>query len=67
MNRLVDKLSIWINPLANPDGSYRADWGTSLLNATRYTAEGIDLNRDFPAPGLGEADDTTGRPWKTGT
>jgi hypothetical protein len=61
VNRLVDKLSIWINPLANPDGSYAADWGTSLLNASRYTVEGIDLNRNFPAPGLGEADDTTGR------
>lgn len=61
VTRLVENLSIRINPLANPDGSYMADWGTSLLNASRYTAEGIDLNRNFPAPGLGEADDTTGR------
>lgn len=61
VTRLVDSLSIWINPLANPDGSYAADGGLSLTNAIRTTAGGIDLNRDFPDPGTGEADDTTGR------
>lgn len=61
ITRLVDSLSIWINPLANPDGSYSADNGLSLENASRYTVKGTDLNRDFPDPATGEPDDTTGR------
>jgi Zinc carboxypeptidase/Secretion system C-terminal sorting domain len=58
---LVDKLQIWINPLANPDGAYSADQNLSLQHAVRLTADGTDLNRNFPDPGVGEADDTTGR------
>jgi len=61
VKRLVDNLSIWINPMANPDGSYSADGNASLTHSTRYNTDGIDLNRNFPAPGLGETDDTTGR------
>ena len=62
---LVDKLEIWINPLANPDGSYSRDNNLSLKRATRTTVKGIDLNRDFPIPFGGEADDTTGRAKET--
>ncbi len=58
---LVDTLSIWINPLANPDGSFSADSGQSLKNSVRTTVKGIDLNRNFPDPGRGQPDDTTGR------
>ena len=57
---LVDNLAIWINPLANPDGSYSADENSSLKNATRETVKGIDLNRNFPVPGESTYDDTTG-------
>ncbi|MCK5136521.1 MAG: T9SS type A sorting domain-containing protein [Bacteroidales bacterium] len=58
---LVDSLSIWINPLANPDGSYSQDNNLSLKNSTRRNADGIDLNRDFPDPSKAESGDTTGR------
>jgi hypothetical protein len=61
ITRLVDQLSIRINPVANPDGSYSADNGRSLTHASRYNADGIDLNRNFPAPITGQPDDSTGR------
>ena len=50
IKNLVDNLRIWINPLANPDGTYgKTD---SLLPVpTRRNAHGVDLNRDFPDPG----------------
>ncbi len=62
LTRLVDSLAIWINPLANPDGSYSADHNLSLEHSTRFTVKGFDLNRSFPDPGNAEANDTTGRP-----
>jgi hypothetical protein len=61
VKRLVDNLSIWINPLSNPDGTYYPDNDTTVVNSVRRTSEGVDLNRDFPDPSAGEADDTTGR------
>ncbi len=61
ITRVVDELAIWINPLANPDGSYSNDNNLSLENAVRLTIDGIDLNRNFPDPAKAEADDTTGR------
>lgn len=46
---LVDNIELWINPLANPDGTYSG--GDSTVNgATRFNANNIDLNRDFPDP-----------------
>ncbi len=44
---LVDSLEIWINPLANPDGTYH-NGDNSVAGATRYNAQGIDLNRNYP-------------------
>lgn len=38
---LVDKTEIWIMPLMNPDGN---------AAHSRYNANGVDLNRDFPDP-----------------
>ena len=61
ISRLVDHLQIWINPLANPDGSFSNDNNLSLEHARRTNIEGTDLNRNFPNPGTGEVDDTTGR------
>ncbi len=47
VRRLVDSVEIWINPLANPDGTYfRSD--NSVIGATRFNARQTDLNRDFP-------------------
>lgn len=53
---LVDELDIWINPLANPDGTYAAGNHT-IWGATRGNANGIDLNRNFPDPRVGENPD----------
>jgi len=59
--RLIDSLEIWINPLANPDGTYRdPDLGSdrdSIFNPTRINANGTDINRSFPAPFTNEQPD----------
>jgi hypothetical protein len=62
---LVDHLEIWINPLANPDGSYSADNNLSLQHSFRYNINEVDLNRDFPIPNKGQANDPTGRARET--
>jgi hypothetical protein len=48
VKNLIDNLEIWINPLANPDGTYRT--GNTISSPTRYNAFGYDLNRNFPDP-----------------
>ena len=49
VTNLVNNVEIWINPLANPDGTYHG--GNSTVNgATRYNYNGYDLNRNFPDP-----------------
>lgn len=45
---IVDNAVIWINPLANPDGTYFLS-DLSPDGATRFNANHVDLNRDFPA------------------
>lgn len=45
---MVNNLEIWINPLANPDGTYTS--GNTITYPTRANAEGKDLNRNFPDP-----------------
>ncbi len=45
---LLDNLEVWINPLANPDGTYRT--GNTITTPTRFNANGYDLNRNFPDP-----------------
>jgi hypothetical protein len=52
VKRLVDSIEIWINPLANPDGTYHGG-NSSVSGATRYNANFIDLNRNFPDPNDG--------------
>ncbi len=48
IKNMVNNLEIWINPLANPDGTYRT--GNTISSPTRYNANGADLNRNFPDP-----------------
>jgi hypothetical protein len=52
--QLIDSLEIWINPLANPDGTYTGFdlMGTrdTILFPTRVNSVGTDLNRSFPGP-----------------
>jgi hypothetical protein len=48
VENLIDNLEIWINPLANPDGTYGA--GNTISSPVRFNANGYDLNRNFPDP-----------------
>lgn len=55
-SRLVDGLEIWVNPLANPDGTYFRGDGTvngAIRGYTRANGSygGVDPNRNFPLPG----------------
>ena len=64
ITRLVDSLEIWINPLANPDGTYRSGDHT-VYGARRYNDNGVDLNRNFPDPAEGDHPD--GNSWQPET
>jgi hypothetical protein len=55
ITNLVDEVEIWIMPLMNPDGYDRNP-------RTRYNAQGLDLNRNFPEGAYGEPNDPAGRP-----
>lgn len=61
---LIDSVDIWINPLANPDGTYAAG-NTSVYGATRFNANNIDLNRNYPDPEDGQHPD--GYSWQPET
>jgi len=56
IRKLVDSLEIWINPLANPDGTYFLS-DSSVSGATRFNANQVDLNRNFPDPAEGDHPD----------
>jgi hypothetical protein len=56
IKNLVDKIDIWINPLANPDGAYQGGNG-SVYGATRFNAFGVDLNRNYADPDDGQHPD----------
>ena len=64
LTRLVNELDIYINPNANPDGTY-AGGNQSVGGATRFNANGADLNRNFPDPEDGPHPD--GRSWQPET
>lgn len=49
---LVNGAELWFCPMTNPDG---------MTNGTRYNANGIDLNRNFPDPVTDPNDTTAGR------
>ncbi|MCF8373085.1 MAG: T9SS type A sorting domain-containing protein [Bacteroidales bacterium] len=61
VNHLLDSMEIYINPLANPDGTYFGGDHTVGM-ATRFNVNGIDLNRNFPDPEDGLHPD--GNPWQ---
>jgi hypothetical protein len=52
LTAMVNNLDIWINPLANPDGTY-AGGNTSVSGATRGNHNGVDMNRNFRDPVTG--------------
>ena len=61
---MVDNMEIWINPLANPDGTYYSG-NNSVNGAIRYNANWVDLNRNFPDPDNGPHPD--GNPYQPET
>lgn len=61
---LLDNTEICINPLANPDGTYRGG-NNNIYGAVRYNMNNIDLNRNFPDPKVGLHPD--GNPWQQET
>ncbi|MBN1652066.1 MAG: carboxypeptidase regulatory-like domain-containing protein, partial [Bacteroidales bacterium] len=64
VNKLINEIEIWINPLANPDGLY-AGGNHTVNGATRFNANGVDINRNFPDPEDGDHPD--GKAWQTET
>ncbi|MCK5378379.1 MAG: carboxypeptidase regulatory-like domain-containing protein [Acidobacteria bacterium] len=59
---LVDNLVIWINPLANPDGTF-AGGDSNVSGSRRGLSNGADPNRSFPDPSAG--DDPDAGSWYT--
>jgi len=58
VKNLIDNSEIWINPMANPDGTYYgSSSNTSVANARRANANGLDLNRNYPDNVAGPHDD----------
>lgn len=45
---IVDSTVIYINPLANPDGTYRSEGSNTISSPTRANSNGQDLNRNYP-------------------
>ncbi|MCK9163053.1 MAG: M14 family zinc carboxypeptidase [Bacteroidales bacterium] len=46
---IINNTQVFINPLANPDGTY-AGGNSTVSYSRRYNANYIDLNRNFPCP-----------------
>jgi len=64
ITNMVDNIEIYINPIANPDGTYGTDNNT-ISSPTRNNANGVDLNRNFPDPADGDHPD--GESWQPET
>ncbi|MEE4196217.1 MAG: M14 family zinc carboxypeptidase [Bacteroidales bacterium] len=64
ITNMVNNIEIYINPNANPDGTYRSDNNT-ISSPTRYNANGVDLNRNFKDPANGDHPD--GSSWQPET
>jgi hypothetical protein len=64
VSHLLKNMEIWINPLANPDGTY-AGGNNTVFGATRFNANNVDLNRNYPDPQNGPHPD--GNAWQKET
>lgn len=64
ITRLIDSIDIWINPNANPDGTYKGGNHT-VAGAIRRNANNVDLNRNYPDPAAGPNPD--GNAWQPET
>ncbi|WP_111683128.1 M14 family zinc carboxypeptidase [Winogradskyella tangerina] len=66
VKNLVENAEIWINPSANPDGTYHnSATNTSVVNARRGNGNNIDLNRNYPDNVAGDHPD--GQAYQTET
>jgi PKD repeat protein len=64
ITNMVNNFDIVICPLANPDGTYHG--GNNTVNgATRYNANNVDMNRNYPDPRRGQHPD--GNVWQPET
>jgi hypothetical protein len=61
---MVNGIDIFINPLANPDGTYHGG-NSTVQGAYRFNANWIDLNRNYPDPEDGPHPD--GEDWQIET
>jgi hypothetical protein len=66
ITELVDQTEIWINPLANPDGTYSGGDDTVAGAIRSYTTtgggdSGVNPNRNFPD--FDDGDHPDGNPW----
>lgn len=64
LTNLVDNINIFINPLANPNGTYRND-NSTVMGARRENGSFVDLNRNYPD--AREGDNPDGRPYQEET
>ena len=64
ITNMVDNIEIYINPLANPDGTYYTGNG-SVSGAIRYNSNYVDMNRNYPDPEDGPHPD--GNEWQQET
>ena len=64
ITELINENEIYINPLANPDGTYYTS-EDSPYGAIRFNANHIDLNRNYPDPEAGLHPD--GEAWQKET
>lgn len=64
ITNMIDSMEIWINPLANPDGTYRISDFT-VNGAIRANYNLVDLNRNYPDPEDGANPD--GKSWQPET
>lgn len=65
LTNILNNTELWINPLANPDGTYNASGGSSISGAIRGNINGIDMNRNYPDPANGAHPD--GEVWQPET
>jgi hypothetical protein len=64
ITNLIKKTQIFINPLANPDGTYKGGDNT-VAGAQRGNQNGVDMNRNYPDPRTGQHPD--GLAWQPET
>ena len=64
VTELVDGMEIWINPAANPDGTYHGGNNT-VFGSQRSNGNNIDLNRNYKDAEVGDHPD--GNAWQPET